>query len=687
LELGSITQPFKNALAGIQNGIQNVFGSKEKKPVHIDDLVDFVNAEYTRRMTERRIFELQWRLNLAMYEGNQYLDINTATMSLEEMPILYDWQEREVFNHIAPNIETRISKLKKVRTILKVRPGTSDLEDVHSAKVGGHILKNNYNDQNLRDKQAEEIMWSELCGTVFRKHVWNPNLGRVIGVDQGAPNEETGEPGQQVEIREGEQEFIVCPAQEILPDSSSASDVTKCKSLMHCKAFATEDIINIWGVEVAPEKVEVEKLIKSTHGMGGLGFGFGYGQGGFMVHNVKLEKHAIVKEYWEIPTKKYPEGRLIIVAGGKLLYAGKLPYLVGDDNKPGIPFTMLVCLKRPGLFWGKTVLERLIPVQRRYNALRNRKAEYLNRAAIGQYDIEVDSIDDMDAFEADAGMPGSITEYNRGTRKPTLRETPPLPRAFDTEEQTLLNEFAILSGVSEISRQSMAPAGVKSGVALSIVQEQDDTRISNTVENIERYNVASGKIQLRLSKQYVKAPRTIHAVGRNNVVEVIDWMGTDIRSEDVYLDNMSALADSPAQKRQMVFDLLESGLLRDPETGQINSEMRSKVFEMIEMGEWESADDESQLHLAKAERENRMLSQGQFTQAVDYDDHISHISRHNRFRLTVDYEEMKAQNPVLEEIFDAHVNMHLMVLNQRAMMAAQMQQQEEPKPGGSENAA
>jgi len=252
-------------------------------------------------------------------------------------------------------------------------------------------------------------------------------------------------------------------------------------------------------------------------------------------------------------------------------------------------------------------------------------------------------------------------------------QNPPLPNAFETEEHTLLTEFSILSGVSEVSRDSSVPSGVNSGVAIGLLKEQDDTRISNTAENIERFLIQAGKVQLRLFKQFVQAPRTLNAVGRNNVVEVIDWVGSDLSSDDIILDTTSALAESPSSKRQMVFDLLKTGLLNDPETGQITREIRSKVFEMIEMGEWESADDEDQLHMSRAERENMAMEQGQMPPVVSYDDHVVHIKRHNNYRLTTDFEQLRAQNPALEYGFDMHVNMHLMYIQQAAM--AQMQKQ------------
>lgn len=85
-------EPIKDGINKIFNGIM---GGKNEQPTYNEELVGLVEKEFKRRQDERQPFELQWRLNLAFQDGNQYLDINTASMALEEMPVLYDWQERE----------------------------------------------------------------------------------------------------------------------------------------------------------------------------------------------------------------------------------------------------------------------------------------------------------------------------------------------------------------------------------------------------------------------------------------------------------------------------------------------------------------------------------------------------------------------------------------------------------------
>ncbi len=194
--------------------------------------------------------------------------------------------------------------------------------------------------------------------------------------------------------------------------------------------------------------------------------------------------------------------------------------------------------------------------------------------------------------------------------------------------------------------------------------------------------VDSGKQWLRLYKQYAHGSRILRLVGKNNVVEVLEWSGTDIQSDDVVVEPYSALAESPAQRRQMVHELLAAGLFADPDTGKITKEMRSRIFEMIDMGNWESGDDDDALHLTKAERENLRMADGHKAVAVDYDDHILHISRHNKFRLTVDYEASAHQ---LDAQFSEHVQEHVQFLTPPVPEAAMQTIMDATKQQAGEN--
>ena len=658
-----------------------------------EELADFVNKEFERRRLDRKPFELQWRLNMEFLNGNQYMDIDTETMTIIDVPRIYWHQEREVYNMISTIIETRIARLSRQKPIMKVRPASADQSDVSSAKVSSMLLTSTWHDEGMDRKYEKFIGWLETCGNCFFKPNWNKDKGRILQEDIGEKetfeldeNKEEGhflqdDPFQsnkaRITLREGDIENEVTSPFEMYPDNSHG-DFDDCRSVIHARAYHINDIEDWWGEKIEEESVDVVTLQNNKSGMGGLG----YGVGSFRYTSQSLKKHALVKEYYELPSKRYPFGRMIVVAGNKTLYAGVLPYNVGEDGEPSFPFVRAASIPVVGSFWGKSVIERCIPIQRRYNAFRNRKAEYLNLVTIGQWYAPEGIVEDESVLNNE---PGNIIRYrNLGNGlKPEPVAFPNLPSSFEMESEQLMREFTAVSGVSELSRFSEAPSGVKSGVALSIANEQDDTRISMTANQIEVASVELGKIWLRMYRQFAIEPRVIRYAGKSSEIDVMYWQASDLRSDDVIIDNSSALAETPAQRRQMIFDLMGTGLFNRQESNPYSSEGVRKILEMLEFGHWEGGVDEDEgLQEGKAKRENRQLLDG-LIPINEYDDDAIHIREHYRFMMSSDFEEiLQSENGlVIQEMFNNHVAFHKQRMQQQMIeqQMAQMQMQAVPQ--------
>lgn len=699
MELGVLNGIFKKM--GIQAPQQGALSSQPtaiSDTVFNEELADFVNKEYIKRQTDRRSWELQWRLNAEFLNGNQYLDINPVSLTLEEVPKLFWWTEKEVFNQISTIVETRISKLSRQKPMMKCRPASSDDVDISAAKITSMLMSSTWNDQTMDELYEELVSWLELTGTVFVKTTWSKNRGRVIyrGPGQQQPQAEGAESendnaisqdqtaeqqtfggGQMQEIREGDIDTIIVPSHEIFPDSVWRSSMREVRSMIHARAFHVDEIEETWGQKVEPEKVDVLTMQRQSSSMGGMGY-----QTGSMRTNVmQLENHAVVKEFYEKPSKNYPEGRYIVVASRKTLYAGTMPYQLGNDGEREFPFIRTVSIDHPGCIFGKTVLERCIPVQRRYNAWRNRKAEYLNMVAIGQWYEPIGTLDE--GIEL-SNAPGNIIRYRASMNgvKPEPVSFPNLPASFENEGQILMSEFTSISGVSELSRFAEAPDGVKSGVALGIAKEQDDTRVSTSVQRISNTIVKLGKNWIRLYRQFVEEPRLLRYVGANREVDVREWSMSDLRSDDVFIENLAALVESPAQRRQMIFDLLGAGLFNRPELSNLSEEGRQKVFQLLQFGHWETgAEDDHYLQRSRARRENRDMMQGQPSPVMDFDDHQLHIEQHNRMRMQAEYDELLRGSPagqMVNDLMMQHIAEHI----QLALKAMPQEPVQEPgKPG------
>lgn len=603
------------------------------------ELISEVKKDFERRQEERRPFDAQWQLNINFVMGNQYCGIGSND-TLDDFDKQYFWQEREVYNHIAPLIETRLSKLAKVRPIMTVLPASGDEDDVSNAHVCKNILDSVTAKIELSEIVSQATRWSEICGTSFYKIVWNDSAGSVLGVTT------LGE-----KIYEGDVNVVVCSPFEIYPDSNSCESLENCRSLIHARAYHVDTIKKLWGVTVKGEDIDTYNLSNSQVA-GGLGYTT---KSAKMTKTIKHD-HAMVIEKYEMPSKEYPEGRLIIIAGDKLLYNDILPYKNLHNGERGFPFIRQISIGQPSLFWGTSVVERSIPVQRAYNAVKNRKHEFINRLCMGIMSVEDGSID-IDNLEEEGLSPGKILVYRQGARAPQMIQSSSLPVDFRDEEERLLNEFLNVSGVSDLFGTNASAISNMSGVALQVLLEQEDMRISASGEYIKFAIKEIGRQILRLYKQFVTTQRMNKLVGENGTSKLFYWDNRSITSDDVVFETETELGDTVAQKRSMIFDLLKAGLLHD-ENGKLSNTMRVKILELLGFGIWEDALDYNNLQLEKARRENIEFMENKIPEVLEIHDHDIHINAHISFMLSGEYDRLSKEKPEIRENMLNHIRTH-----------------------------
>ena len=578
---------------------EKIVGALSLSQDFADDVVADVKSDFNERQKMRRPYELSWQLNMNFMMGNQYCEISPRGC-IEQEDKYYFWQEKQVFNHIAPIVETRVSRLNRVRPKPMARPFSSSESDVNSAKLATKILDSVRDRIHLDEAIARATEWSEVCGTAFYKVSWDDANSEAV--------------------------LTVCSPFEIYPDSNVTGSVDECSSIIHAKVYSSSDVKDTWGVDLAGETVKVF-AIDGAQCVGGLGYNSIVPS---IVQEAKTDQVLVIERYTK-PSQQFPRGKLEIVAGNKLLYYGELPYAIGNDGAYAYPFVRQTSSEQAGCFWGASVVERVIPIQRAYNAVKNRKHEFLNRLAMGVLTVEDGSVD-TDNLEEEGLSPGKILVYRQGSVKPQLMDSGQVPSEFTLEENQLLQEFISVSGVSEFARNSSTPTTVTSGVALQLIAEQDDLRLASSIESIKLSIKRIGKYLLRLYKQFVSTSKLMRYADGQNSAEVFYFSGSDIGSDDVVLETESEMSDTPATRRTMLFDLLNAGILSDSE-GKLSASVKAKILSLMGFGNWESAQDITQLHLARAERENVDVDNAE---VLEIDDHVSHIEEHTRFIISSD---------------------------------------------------
>ena len=593
-----------------------VNNKKSEKEKFKENVVKEVTEDFIKRREERESFERQWKLNMNYVAGNQYCEISPRGEVVEEEKY-YGWQSRSVFNHISPIIDTRLAKLSRVRPAMSVRASSGEDGDLKTAIITSDLLSSTSQRIGLDKIIGVATEWSEVLGTSFYKILWNEKAGRLLGESDGE------------KVYEGDVVVTAVSPFEIFPDSIFAGDIKNVQSLIHARAVSVSDINERYGVEVEGSDIDVFTLNNESVTK----------NGGYKAKKTSsvLKEHVILIERYERPNKDFPLGRYIAVAGNELLEYSELPYINGVDGTRDLPFVRQISTAQVGCFFGVSLVERLIPLQRAYNAVKNRKYEYLNRVSMGVLNVEDGSVD-TDELIDDGLSPGKVIVYRQGSRPPQMMSSGSVPLDFTYEEDRLINEFVTISGTSEVSRSSSVTKSTMSGVALELLIEQDETRLSVTAEAIRSAVKERGKQIIRLFKQFAVSTRIMRSAGEGKQVKTFYFNSSDLSSDDIVFDTENELTQTPAQKKTAILEMLSSGLLGD-ENGNLSSRNKIKILEILGYGSLANAQDINSLHYGKAERENLEL-QTRDLAPDEFDEHNLHIEEHLRKLLSLDNEKL-----------------------------------------------
>lgn len=617
---------------------------KENK--YREEIVAEVKADFEKRRNDRRTLEQQWNLNMNFLNGNQYCDIAPNGEILDDENY-YFWQNRNVYNHIAPIVETRLAKLSRVRPIMSVRAASGEDRDLKTARVASDVLNASCNRCGLDKIIAKVTLWSETLGTGFYKVCWNGEKGKVLGSVNG------------VNVKEGDVEIYAISPYEIFPESLFKNELSEQKSIIHARAVSVDDIESVYGVKIEGEDIDIFSLSKSKSGAKSS-----------KISSKVVPNCALVIEKYERPTKSFPNGRVITVAGDELLSISVLPYKNGDNGQRDFPFVKQDSISAAGMFFGSSVVERVIPLQRAYNAVKNRKHEFLNRVSMGVIAVEDGSVD-VDELCEDGLQPGKVLVYRQGSTPPRMIASESVPLDFSYEEERLTNEFITISGTSEISRNSTIPTNVTSGTAIQQLVEQDETRLAPTAENIKRAIKEVAKQILRLFMQFASQKRLMRIAGDNQKSEVFYFSASDLNSDDVVFDTENELSNTPAQKKSAVLELLNTGLLDDM-NGKMSARTKAKILQILGYGNLDNVQDLTSLHMDKAQSEN-IATDEKTVEVEDFDDHELHITEHTRFLLSGELNMLKHKDEAKKRITE-HLKKHKELLLRQQMESAAVSQ-------------
>lgn len=638
------TPPVSGIIAGAKSRIASlVKGEADKDAIadgegnalYKEDIIREVLEELDKRKTDRTPLELQWNLNANFLMGNQFCDINPTSMEIEQVEAVFDWLEREQFNQISPLVETRIANLQKITYLMKVNPATNELDDYAKADVSTSILQWVQKNTDFNGQLSTALHWNELCGNCFFLSWWDSSKGELQGVDSDGKH-----------YFQGDLDYGIITPYEVYPESLFKRTVKAQRDIIIEQVKNVDEIYDLYGIEVEGTEIDTFELCPLPSGGG-----FGYESTTMSLGHKRIENAQKVVTKMERPSRRHPEGRLIIIVGEEhLVYYGPLPY-------KRIPLVQMVCREVTGQFFGKSAIEDLIPRQRAYNGCLNRIHEYIKRVGLGNFAIERGAIADWDEFYEEGFAPGKTVVYEDGHNPPVPINIGSLPGELMQERYNLKSDMEYIAGTSQLMVNGAVPSGVTSGTAIENLVGIDALRLSVTGNNMRTAVQDLAKIWLEIYKVHAKGNRAVNFIGTNSIAKAFVWSSDDITSYDVEFTTINELILSEEKQKNNFMELWNMGFFLDS-NGKVPDRVKLAGMEHFRVGNYSELLSMNTLHIQNAQRENVFFQNGVMPEVSEFDDHRAHEEEHVRYVLQMEFKLLKAKKPEMAKAFEDHIRQH-----------------------------
>lgn len=714
-----------------------------------DQLIEALNTAVERRLTARRPYDEQWWNNIALIAGHHYARWAPEVGEFVEKT-KRDYQVRLVLNHALTVARTELAKMTKGRPITDVVAQSDEMEDLNAAKVGKRVLDAAEWHFKLRKLRKSAYWWGLLTGlgAIYTGYDHdNDGSGVLRGVIDPNTNRPTFNPEREKELRAmleegeitdleefeeplGELEFKVYSPFQLLPDEN-ALEFSQIDDLITMDIMDVDKARAYWGMpDLTPEQGTLGTIHQRMLSQAGGGLA------DFTPTNPHdPENSLVVYSYWLKPG----------VYGGKLLRDGYMcrwtnrdvvleahktfPY---DDGR--IPYSFFEHIPRATTIWPDCVLTHVRQVNLELDRTISQLIENKDYMASPMWLIAVQH----DIRGEIVAIPGANIKYRHVPHIPEPKPIHgvPMPQQVENIAAALRDQILDISGQGETSR-GRVPAGVRSGVAVAYLQEEDETKLGPTVENMEDFIADQGSKILSRCAQFYTTKRILRNYRRDGEFDVIKFKGADLLGNtDVQVLAGSALPKSKAARQAHVLELVNMGIEKDPK----------RIKDLLELGQGEA--DEVDQDFAQAHRENMAMVAGMMGHDVSefymaggpaematpqsagpgldmaglesmssgqqpgvmeptvppmegvaatpeiqaqgpkavpvklWHNHEAHLKKHYAFMKGEEFERLAERYPDVVRLFDEHTAMHQQILAQQAMQQLQMQMSLRGGPDG-----
>ena len=377
------------------------------------------------------------------------------------------------------------------------------------------------------------------------------------------------------------------------------------------------------------------------------------------------EPGSSVLKFYVKPQRAAEEGLIIVAANNVIYERDKWPRAF--EGLTGFPAVKFDWYLAPEQFRGISPIEDQIPIQREINITASQVTMNKNACAVLKILSPTGS-----GVNNWTDVAGQIIQHTPGL-EPKYLQPPNFPAyvfKHSADMELGLEDIQMYHKPSK----GKVPSGVKSGVGINLLQEQDDRPLSVVEADMhEQLSLLFRKI-LQVISVAVSNERMLRFVGPNKRNQVIAFKGADLRqNSSIHLSIVGGATKSKAGVLQTFLEMLRVGAFRDergmPDVTKIKEMQRYAIPEML------YEDEDKTEELARSENDMLYDASASIPMAMEWEDHIAHLKVLEEEMNTMSWKRKAREDQEIAQRFIHHRMGHLQLL-------AGTGQLPQPEPGG-----
>jgi hypothetical protein len=315
--------------------------NKDETPSEIFKRVDAAEGR-------KQVLSQRWKEVLAFFHNEQWIQYSPTSKTFTQYHRSRGSQV--TINVLASHSSAIVGMLTQGKPIPSCEPMSGLPADEEKAKYTDALLNHVWDTTRMVTKLEDAALWEVLTGTCFAKVYWDPDVGPVELDEDGVPQ------------RVGELRVDILP-----PFSVGFCDTTtfdKSPWIYHYAIYTPEELERRF-----PDAGEIKPDAFPEDSLNGGVIRFDVTKGGNTPTGVS------VVEWWERPSRKYPEGQHLICTREKTLMSEGWP-----DTAPW-PIHMCILFPVPGSPWGDTTVRAMVPAQKALNYTVSEVIDHISMAA------------------------------------------------------------------------------------------------------------------------------------------------------------------------------------------------------------------------------------------------------------------------------------------------------------------